>query len=483
MFHAPVEEKFDVDNFNFQLKLYIKERVTDGRLINLRGVVFPHKVRFAELFQESTNNSYVDLTHCVFTKDVDCTESVFESGFNLNGSEFQSEVNFSNAKFNNKIDFIDTVFRNNVSFGGTVFQNGLLVFRTRFDQRVHFDSVTTLGLSIIASSIGDNIYFDESKIEKLEFINSKFYGHTALNTVQSKHVNLTRNMFDGDVDCDDIKIENDFIFERNLCRGGVYLRKASVSGDASFNRTKFKDYVSFEQAKFMGNLSFEEAYSSEAISFGKTLFGKSADFKAFSIGKTIQLSGIEMENVHLKNAQIEAFRFTNCIWPKQGDHSCVAGHSSSSHDELSDVYRRLKKVAKLDHDELRASEWHWQEKEMTYQSKETSKFIRSFLCLYRLFSGYGEEPNKALCWLVVFLLLPAIVFGLWMLSQTGISCTVDWAAVGNVGKDWYNSLPLAKLKLSDTLGTGKKVVYLIFQIIIALQASLFAFSLRNKLRR
>lgn len=483
LFHAPVEDKIEVGNFNFQLNLYIKQLMGNNHPINLRGTLFPHKIRFAELFQEPLNGNWVDLTHSVFAEDLDCSNFIFENDFNLNMSEFQGEVSFSKAVFKTKMALIETVFRNNVSFAEVNFQKGLLIVGTQFDKRVHFNSANSSVLNIIASSIEGNAYFNESKVDDLEFVNSKFYGHVSLNSVRAKQMRLAKNMFDGDIECESIDVENNLKFESNLCRGGVYLKNASVGNNASFNRTKFKDYTSFERAKFMRETSFEEAYASESVYFGNTQFGKSVDFKVFTVSRTIQLSDIEMENVYLKSAQIEAFRFTNCTWPKQGDHSCVAGHSSSSPEELSDVYRRLKKVAKLDHDELRASEWHWQEKEMTYRSSNTTRFIRIFLWVYRLFSGYGEVPNRALWWLLGLLLLPPIVFGLSTIIQTGMSWTVDWTAVGDVGRDWYNSLPLAKIMAPEIHGAGKRLLYLIFQIIITLQASLFAFSLRNKLRR
>lgn len=483
LLHAPAEDKIEVSNFNFQINLYIKQLIEKKQPIELRGTIFPHKIRFSELFQEPLNGTFVDLTNSVFAEDLDCSDFIFENYFNLSFSEFQGEVNFSKAVFKKKIDLIETVFKNSVSFGEAHFQEGVLIFGAQFDKRLHFESATSPALNIIASSIEGNAYFDESKIDKLEFVNSKFYGHISLNSVRAKQMRLAKNMFDGDVEFEGIDVEKDLKFESNLCRGGVYLKNASVSGDVSFKRTKFKDYTAFERSKFMGEMSFEEAYASESVSFGNTQFGKSVDFKVFTVCRTIQLRDIEMENVYLKSAQIEAFRFTNCTWPKQDEHSCVAGHSSSSPEELSDVYRRLKKVAKLDHDELRASEWHWQEKEMTYRSSNTPRFIRIFLWAYRLFSGYGEVPNRALWWLLGLLLLPPIVFGLSTLIQTGMSWTVDWSAVGDVGRDWYNSLPLAKIMAPETHGAGKRLLYLVFQIIITLQASLFAFSLRNKLRR
>lgn len=196
LFHAPVEDKVEISNFNFQLKLYINELIANNHPITLRGTVFPHKVRFSDLFQKPLSSVGVDLTDCVFTKEVDCSEFVFENVCNINGSDFHEDVRFDEAIFEEKMDFHEVTFKNNVSFGKAHFKRGVLIANSHFKGRFHFEDVNSPGLTMIAISVENNAYYDRSEIGKVEILNSKFHGHTSVNQGHFDSLQINKNIFD-----------------------------------------------------------------------------------------------------------------------------------------------------------------------------------------------------------------------------------------------------------------------------------------------
>jgi hypothetical protein len=96
----------------------------------------------------------------------------------------------------------------------------------------------------------------------------------------------------------------------------------------------------------------------------------------------------DLKGLSLLGTPIERCHFISCLWPKNDERNVlydarmvesrgyfkISNFPSVEHWEnseevpppyyLEDLFRRLKKVARDEHDEMLASDWHYNEKEM-----------------------------------------------------------------------------------------------------------------------
>lgn len=142
------------------------------------------------------------------------------------------------------------------------------------------------------------------------------------------------------------------------------------------------------------------------------------------------------------------------------------------------------------HDEKMASAWHYQEKSIATrllsekQCKNLQENILSlFLCLYKMCSGYGEDPAKALVALMSLIVVVFIfVFGSYIYDVGMKSYEISWSGLCSIFE--------STLRLTLFIDAGIKnvnifsaVALIVSRVLLPIQAALFAFSLRNKFRR
>lgn len=218
--------------------------------------------------------------------------------------------------------------------------------------------------------------------------------------------------------------------------------------------------------------------------------------------------------------------FVNCEWPEEHGRIKVAVEDESGQLQATrDFYQRMKRKYKDEHNEYEASRWHIAEKEaqlrlMTQNTTPlrrlarealgkgachtTSKRLRRVgrkvrqkkfgvaarllgriaeqwarpkfdaaserltrhaLRTYKLLSGFGEKPVLALCWLLLFLLLPLL----------------PWIFPGRYL--FYIPLLREQPTAADGFWGVTRLWMLLWQLLITFQAALFAFALRNRFRR
>lgn len=226
------------------------------------------------------------------------------------------------------------------------------------------------------------------------------------------------------------------------------------------------------------------------------------------------LSLNSIANVSFTSLETNIFSFTSCDWP---DRLIVETSENFDRYGCEELYRSLKQKAAAEHDQPMVSKWHYREKLMPLKSmlgdagsiKLVDEFdepnpwapskahfwlrgfsvaqlrllnliqyakteAKRFDCWLRLLfaapfptqftltwwywtlAGFGERPQRAFAWLVI---LPLLL--LWF-----------------VPNDWRYGLPLFKVPEDKS-----SLWAWVCQIIITLQAALFAFALRNKFRR
>lgn len=155
----------------------------------------------------------------------------------------------------------------------------------------------------------------------------------------------------------------------------------------------------------------------------------------------------------------------------------------------------MKRKYKNEHNEAEVSQWHVSEKEvdllLVTRDLKRAKGLHDkaiwglmwlMLRLYRISSRFGEHMVRAGAVLAYVALAPLLILTVAKLAETGVSWTPDWAKIGMVFQDWLRCMPLTKAGLDGT-PTWKLWLFWVSQLVIAIQAALFAFALRNRFRR
>ena len=487
LFHAPYEVKRHRMDFNSQLKTYILKIMKKSPLpCNLCGIIFPHDIRFDEDFKGFEFPS-VNLAASVFMGKVHTFTYQFKKELMFGDVTFHDDVDFSDVRFYGHLRFFGADFKKHARFDKSTFDHALLFGGARFEDGLSCESSTICGsLHLLGCTIHRHASFSKSKIETTKIIHTKFKGQSEFRGTCIGMLSINQTLFEDNTDFTGFKNLNGSNFNDTHFKGGVYFHSALLSGGASFKRTRFKDYLSFDRTRFYGRTSFKGSYFAEACHFGRSYFTHSTSFEACSAKQVIKMDRVDMTQVRLFNSPIESFHFICCDWPTAKGYQTVSDHQQLKPTQLEDIYRRLKKSAKQNNDELLASQWHWQEKNMCLKSlkgKPHVGFLRLMLWLYKWISGFGERPLRALMALVIFTVTPLLLLGLHQFIETGgyRPTSIDWHNVGNVLSMWFHCLPLVKASPSTPIPL--KATYWFWQIVIALQAALFGFSLRNKLRR
>lgn len=329
----------------------------------------------------------------------------------------------------------------------------------------------------------------------------------------------------------------------------INLSSAIFSGKTLFNSVKFSGYAMFVDAVFKGDAyfngaKFEETHFDRAVFeretfFTYTIFNKKIDFRsttfiesAYFYGQTFKEEGIlqeitireklifeytNLEKVSFLNTDVRNIDFINCKFPKIGwrnvlyDEICILKMEEGlffelMHEKVSEkdiikkveiLYRRLKQKYKEEHNEPEVSNWHYGEKEMQRRRTGFKEFFPYlFLNLYYISSGYGEDPRKALSFLIFLILAVFLTLAVCGLSPVD-TVNPPYGITGNVSLSSLTDFNVLKVLFIDTLKnlTFQKDYFLepstlwgelvktIAQILIPLQAAFFTLAIRNRFRR
>jgi hypothetical protein len=144
------------------------------------------------------------------------------------------------------------------------------------------------------------------------------------------------------------------------------------------------------------------------------------------------------------------------------------------------LYRYLKINYEAEHDYKNAGDFHYGEMEMHRRASKWRWFPGYWYNLYRWFSGYGERPGKALCWLAGLL---AILTGLLAWAGLEILDPRYSASFGNPFFYLLQKVTLQRPTWAEPVGVGGKLVAGFSVFLIPGQVALFLLALRNRLGR
>ncbi|ACS79622.1 pentapeptide repeat-containing protein [Maridesulfovibrio salexigens] len=427
-----------------------------------------------------------------------------------------------------------------INFTKSIFLGKTSFRKVRFEGSTYFNETKFHDIAIFADAIFvSDVEFENSQIyEYAIFTNTFFLGETSfLATEAKKQIHFEQARFKKNVKFNAMKFNAPIYFDR-----AKFLYK---NEEVSFKYAIFHDYSNFEHTKFNGGADFNLAFFKEWAYFRNAEFDKETSFAGAISKETVLMESVDLSNLKFAETNIESFKFIDCSWSEERFAKIYDEKhqidSNCSDTTLAEIYRRLKKIARESADEEQTSHWHYREKEMTrrvvdsafyfptlpvslicilllftsylfsisydyhpstlnaylektflllplipiliqyrnFKNKtkncQISKnwFSKIYLNVYHFISGYGEKPIKAGLLLFALIILPFCIQLAFSITPNGPK---DWIK----GAMWY--MPLIKIKFDEAVGYQ----YLLKGIsvtLITLQAALFGFALRNKLRR
>ena len=182
-----------------------------------------------------------------------------------------------------------------------------------------------------------------------------------------------------------------------------------------------------------------------------------------------------LENFRYTREDLAIIKFRNCRWPERLG---LETHGNGNPDNLlacEELYRSMKQRAAEEHDQPQVSRWHFREKLMFKKQRWYRRWLPVTLTWwYWATSGFGERAVRAGVWLLALL-------GLSFLANA-IPQPFDWSTLAGAAaaNATMTSIPFAK----DIPGEGwVKVARGFWQFLIAVQAALLGFAVRNRFRR
>lgn len=505
IFHAPIEAQEKIEKWdNRQVFFYIDRCREATKKCNLSGAVFPENMEYLGRYNKDNSFPEIDFSEAIFNGFADFSKASFSSYADFSGTIFKGSAIFSGVEFNDTC-FHDAVFNCQAIFASAIFKEWATLTGVEFNDKVCF----------IHSNFMEGANHSGSVFkEKADFSNAIYAGE----------VLLSGCTFNGNVD---FSLTN-FVGEANFSQ-------SNFVGDMNFFHTKFTAVVDFRNCFFSGKTIFKSKFPqilfSNARFNGPTFFLTGTQFQGGTFEGSLIDGRMEFDRVDLRGLDflglpVERCRFIACKWPKSygrtviydarkvngqgffelsnlGNEIALREHGGIPDPyPLEDVYRRLKKVAQDEKDDLLASDFHYAEKEMQREVLRTSEegfglgkflekiwsfpkkikqagpsllgrrsspsdfqwwnnfFLFWLLSAYRSVSGYGEMPLRAFLWLATLIVAPVL------LSSQPL---------------YY--LPLSKVRLDPNFSVFWGVFATFWQALITIQAALLVFALRNKFKR
>ncbi|ACS79402.1 pentapeptide repeat-containing protein [Maridesulfovibrio salexigens] len=463
--------------------------------MNFKNAVFLQGVSFIQShfksdvnFEQARFESLTEFEKSTFHNACNFEHAIFKGLTSFNKAQFKEMAEFTNCQFENHADFPKTNFELHANFENTIFYKDAYFYKSTFKLGINLQNVTFTG----------DLDFSKSKIEALNLYKAKAEDQAIFEKAE-----ITNSSF-----------------ELMEFKGPAYFTKSFFSNDVTFKNAIFHNYSNFEQSKFTGITHFINTLFKEWAYFRKVVFKKETTFAGSIAKENILIEDVNLQFFKFINTNIESFKFIECVWGKNKfspiydeRHKDKLNIKNSS---LEEIYRRLKKIARENTDEVQTSAWHYKEKEMmrkrlreengpgiieklsakictclpcdiqktkdklakliTFTEKQRTPFLRLLNSAYWIVSGYGEEPLRAGIWLLIF------IFGAMLPAFFGPEVNQATNTLSDFIKGWMWYMPL--MKVSDVHAGGWNYLFkALFNVTISIQAALFAFALRNKLRR
>jgi hypothetical protein len=454
LFHLPTRNK-DINKFEefFRLRLSeIKETITENENLIKNG---QEPIAVSYNFEFVWFPSGVDFHGKTFDAPVFFRNATFSGGVEFGIAKFNCQAQFHSSSFQGTAIFADAHFCDGAYFIDCVFASDAYFSKAHFDKKK--DST---GVSFWEAKFLKKAYFKGTRfIARTSFKEAVFKGNTYFN--EAKFLNEETTLFSF------VKFEQDTLFEDAEFHQDISFNSAVFGNDSDviFRRTLFAKYASFRYSTSEDYLRFIAFQKTEntLLNFQEAAFEKSSriqfdhvslfprwlikvDSRNFvftnidwgeNLGKEsylkIEIDGVTEDNIKLEAEEsgLEPERIKKIL--------AITFHQIAENTENNNRFEEASNFRRL------AFETEWLEKKERFKNwienldSETNKLKKRFQdfvfgkpnklenesilfgllrrCfdvfsnfLYRITSGYGENPFRAFIVLLilVFLLFPFI---------------------------------------------------------------------------
>lgn len=333
------------------------------------------------------------------------------------------------------------------------------------------------------------------------------------------HAELLKNIiiafnhchFCQDVSFSGVEFQHTVFFKNSVFDGIADFSDAHFVKEVTFEQAVFNNTATYVNAKFAYNVSFMFATFNSLALFTSCTFLEQAHFfyttfqnsvfisQSSASPASIQFHNIKsqsIQNISMSPLELHQYSFLGCEWPWKL-------HGGASED----LYRALKQKAAEDHNQPLVSRWHFREKLM--QLKQLFNNERSNNLIEVVEDSDARWRDRAKAWFKLLWHGPhwpkltltgiywatsgfgerAVRAGVWLLALVALSFLANsikepwvWAELPGSAAAGYTmaTIPFAK----DIPGDGwVKVGRGFWQLLIAVQFTLFALAVRNRFRR
>ena len=281
------------------------------------------------------------------------------------------------------------------------------------------------------------------------------------------------------------------LFEKARFAGQVLLKNTEIAGEADFRSASFEDLAIFQgingQRETTGRLPLIAYF--QDLNFGPQ---GGLRFQDLSLGLASFL-GTDMRRLEFHNVRWYSYQGRQVVYDeillrgKGGPYVLnLAPWRESAHDyeelcaRVEELYRYLKLDYEHEGDLKQAGDFHYGEMEMHRRANFWRRwFPLSWYNLYRILSGYGERPLRALGWLL------GLVAGLALeLQWLGLK-TAEGSRAGFTDSLIYllDHMSFTRPEWPKPITATGGLVAGVSHFLILGQAALFLLAIRNRLGR
>lgn len=496
---------------------------------------FEDEINF-EWCEFSVENSFsVDFSGTTFTDSVKFSDCLFF------GPSFFRLANFSNSKIKAAL-FPSRIINPTTIIKRCTFYKNSYLEETTFKSELSFTKCTFLGNMNFERSCFQNLLCIDlcnyNKVFKFDY--SSFENVAVFNEL--KPASKKNNCIFSFQKCtfnDALSISDSIFdllkFNLSTFNSQVNLYYITCHKSLEMDSVVCCGYLSFVSPVYINRLEVMQSTFKQFIHLSNIENSAKINFRGTICEKTILVERVNLKKMTFINTTIEVFKFIECRWKIINNHASIYDsinpHKGVTPLTLEEIYRRLKNNARGNSDEVQTSNWHYKEKEMQRITANKTKILPSvlttmilaivsiisfvlyyftvpkfwafpplfvfgiymcqsyyddlkdkphwfskiYLNLYYFSSRYGESPERAS--LILICLISSVFFFPFILNS-GISSSREWLEFSL----WF--LPLTKIEINvfnqNILAQMLKVVSF---LLITIQSTLLAFSLRNRLRR
>ena len=334
---------------------------------------------------------------------------------------------FRLAKFTQEADFSTATFKQGASFLGATFVDSANFTGANFSQNADFDNVTFLR----------DARFSFAKFEcAAEFGGARFEQEVSFSgTTFSESADFQRARFSGVADFNSATVMKDAIFSGSIFWQDVTFWKATFAQKVDFEGAEFQGTANWTKSQFLGSGEFRHT------KFEPLLEGvPGAVFAQASISKPSEIvfDDVDLSRVVFHSLDVSEVWFTSSVrWGKRGGKSgyrvfeemidleqefgrALKRDGCRDYRGIEMIYQQLKKNYDSRLDYKTGNEFHFAEMEMRRLAElPNGRLLKlrqwrhsrlSLVAFYRLFSNYGNNYVKPVCWLLVTVILAAVLF-------------------------------------------------------------------------